>query len=418
MSDIAINVACEHRPKSQAEGKSAKSTEQSAGSLPVSLSSVPLPSLSAQSRFWPGAGASTVFILVLLTFVPVISQDFVRDDLDWLAMVRGPASPRLLGLFYGNAYRPFVIVYFYVLSHLSPSVFWFHLGSIGLHAANALLVYFVALKWRRSVPLAVLGALLFSIRAAPSQAVLWICSVGSLFCLLFGALCVLSFRQFLSRNSNRYFWFALGCYLLALLSREDGLFIPFLLAGCFLIYVSPQDWLMRLYLLLPFFLVDFAFLGHRFLARTGAVAETATTRFPRLLPDTLRSLGNAFLPLDKHTLSSFSTAWMTRLYVPFLLLLVATMLVFSIRRRVWRNVSRNELLLLSSTVILAAGLTLYLGPLEYRYAYPMFLPVSLIFVVVAAKLKGAWKMAWIAGHITVVALNFVVIQSIIAKRLY
>ena len=89
--------------------------------------------------------------------------------------------------------------------------------------------------------------------------------------------------------------------------------------------------------------------------------------------------------------------------MPFLLLMVAAILGFSIRRRVWRYVSRDEVLLLSSTVILAAGLTLYLGPLEYRYAYPMSLPVSLVFVVVAAKLKRAWKMAWIGGHITVVA---------------
>lgn len=113
--------------------------------------------------------------------------------------------------------------------------FPFHLLSLLIHCANALLVYFIVARLAKNRLAALAASSLFIAHYLSSEAVFWIASLNALLVTLFILLAIHSFLDYLATARTAFrtrslLWLALG-----LLSNENAVVLPLLLLilhGC------------------------------------------------------------------------------------------------------------------------------------------------------------------------------------------
>ena len=162
---------------------------------------------------------------------------------------RGLAWPQLRWMFTTNLmghYMPVTWITYgldYVVWGLNP--FGYHLANILVHAANVLLVYFVALRLLRSVWSsaaedsrdslrigAAFAALVFGLHPLRVESVAWITERRDVLCGFFYLLAVLMYLRTgeAERRDRRqwgtFYWAAVGLFVLALLSKSMAVTLP------------------------------------------------------------------------------------------------------------------------------------------------------------------------------------------------
>ncbi len=193
-----------------------------------------------------------VFVLTLFSFLPSLQNGFVnRDDI-----ANFLDNPHYRGLgwnhlrwmfttFYLFNYRPLTWVTFgadYLLWGMDP--FGYHLTSLVLHALNALVFYFIALRLLSlSIPgprspfatilkiAAGFSALLFSVHPMRVQTVAWTSARNHLLSSLFflcAVLCYLRANSDVTSPVKRLRWLAAAwiVYGLSILSQPSGVMLP------------------------------------------------------------------------------------------------------------------------------------------------------------------------------------------------
>ena len=203
----------------------------------------------------PAALALTTFIV----FLPALKAEFVNwdDDINFLnnANYRGLGAAQLQWMFtnvlMGN-YIPFTWTSFgldYVVWGMNPA--GYHLTNILLHAANAVLFYFIALHLLRlSAPASpadrpstpILGSafatLLFAVHPLRAESVAWITERRDVLSGFFFLAAVLTYLQYCrvpdrqtgrTRNAPGWYWASLGFFALALLSKSMAVTLPAIL---------------------------------------------------------------------------------------------------------------------------------------------------------------------------------------------
>jgi len=147
--------------------------------------------------------------------------------------------------------RPVQNVFFTVIYY-----FWgfnphaYYLVHVGLHALNAVLLFYVCSLFI-SISLSLLAGFLFAFYPNVSW-LPWIGTMQNSLSTLFLLVSVLLFYMFLKRVERPKKWSALfflfpagTCYVLSLLSRENGLMIPvWLFLGVYLVYL-PEDYAQK-----------------------------------------------------------------------------------------------------------------------------------------------------------------------------
>jgi hypothetical protein len=206
-----------------------------------------------ESELEPTGGAqgylavAAIVVVVSLAFAPIFRSPFLYDDythitdasrFTWrsVALQFGPVAGR--GLFF----RP-VGFFFYWLNYLwaraDPE--WWHASSIALHACCSCLTYALCREVGVSRPASLGGALLFGLSGVSAEAVAWI---DARFDLMATAL-VLGSLIFVCRYSAtaRTTWLAgaLAAGTCAMLSKESGFCLPFLIASLAL-FRDRKDW--------------------------------------------------------------------------------------------------------------------------------------------------------------------------------
>ncbi len=103
----------------------------------------------------------------------------------------------------------------------------YHLTNLILHCLCVLAAFLLLKRLFNDRGLAFLAALLFALHPANTEAVIGIAHRKEMLCFLFMTLCMLAFFT----PGKRKFWLglSLGFYLLALLSKQVGLTVPFLI---------------------------------------------------------------------------------------------------------------------------------------------------------------------------------------------
>jgi protein O-mannosyl-transferase len=205
-------------------------------------------------KYWVPLHIILIVLMTLIAYFELTRQssletEFVFDDVHFI--VNNPAvkelspsraisfftDPQTVATdtesFAGDIYRP--------LRTLSYAIDWqlysgkpsgFHLTSLLIHILCAVLFYFLLLTWLGRFDLAFLGALLFAVHPAQTEAVSWIASRADLICAFWILGTLLIFTHVLKKNrrwSSPLYYLCWLTFILALLGKELAIVLPALL---------------------------------------------------------------------------------------------------------------------------------------------------------------------------------------------
>jgi tetratricopeptide (TPR) repeat protein len=241
------------RPKRRHAVKPERVGTRAAARAPLSLAARVEALLGvARNRTW--FFALLLVAGTIVVYLPVWHAGLIWDDCT--SVVKNPLIRRADGLYeFWFSTQP--VSYYPVTSSLlwlewrvwGEGPLGYHLVNVLLHSINAVLL-FRALKWL-SVPGAGLAAALFAVHPVNVESVAWISeqknTLAMLFCLL-SVLCYLRFdgvsptapsvpgpvgggQATAAHDRGRWYWLALGAFVLALLSKTSAAPLPFLLFG-------------------------------------------------------------------------------------------------------------------------------------------------------------------------------------------
>ena len=188
-----------------------------------------------------------IAVLTFAAFLPALRAGFVSwdDEKNFLANphYRGLGVAQLSWMwttFRMGHYVPLTWMTLgldYVLWGMSPA--GYHLTSLLLHSANAVLVYFLARRLlalgsagashdRAIVHSAAFAALLFAVHPLRVESVVWVTERRDVVSLLFSLLCVIVYLHSAGagQRHRRWYWASLALFVLALLSKATSMTIP------------------------------------------------------------------------------------------------------------------------------------------------------------------------------------------------
>ena len=181
---------------------------------------------------------AAIIIAVVVVYLPVLRGDFVWDD--FLLITGNPLLQNFSGLLEiwsgGRTadYFPLTNTVFWIEHHLfGANANGYHAVNILLQIANALLVW--RLLKRLNIPGAWLAGLIFGIHPVHVASVAWISELKNLLAMFFALLSVLCFLKLDDkrvRNSTITYAASLVFFGLALLSKTQVVFLPFVLLLC------------------------------------------------------------------------------------------------------------------------------------------------------------------------------------------
>src|SRR6266704_1468671 len=181
---------------------------------------------------------AAIIIAVVLVYLPALRGDFVWDD--FLLITGNPLLQNfsdLVEIWSGGRtadYFPLTNTIFWIEHHLfGANATGYHAVNILLQIANALLVW--RLLKRLNVPGAWLAGLIFGIHPVHVASVAWISELKNLLAMFFALLSVICFLKLDDqrlRNSATAYAASLVFFALALLSKTQVVFLPFVLLLC------------------------------------------------------------------------------------------------------------------------------------------------------------------------------------------
>ncbi len=130
----------------------------------------------------------------------------------------------------GGFYRPLqMLLYFLVYQMAGLSVFAFHLLNIGLHAANACLVYALGRKLKFNWWAVFLAALIWALHPIHTEAVTYMSATAD---TLYSFFCLSGVIILLPDFTPRKFLISIPIFILGLLSKETAVMFPLLVMSC------------------------------------------------------------------------------------------------------------------------------------------------------------------------------------------
>ena len=264
----------------------------------------------------------------------------------------------------------------------SSPVMW-HLWSIAIHTANAVLVLFLARRLGASVFAAAFAGALFAVHGIHPEAAVWIAGRFDLLATLFLLAGLLLFTKVSERNQLVIHVAALVCFAMAALSKEAAFVFPFLVAGYALVKRQP------LKSIVPYFLLAAVLFAYRWslFGGIGGYVDPATGR-----PNAL-SLGVG------STIKAVTIRLWTSLYFPLnwttdVSLLVALLAVAYIAALIWLAMRSqpSKLVFAASAAILVSVipvLSLLAGSPTLAGSRVLYLPSVWFAILLAFAVDGA-----------------------------
>ncbi|MFH0790304.1 MAG: tetratricopeptide repeat protein [Candidatus Omnitrophota bacterium] len=219
-----------------------------------------------------------ILLAVFSVYLNTLPNRFVFDDRHMIVDNNYIKHLRFIPLLFKNKItsssvgqgmcRPVLMLSFafnYLFSNLSPH--GYHLFNILIHFLNAWLLYLFLKLFLKDLGFYLrLGlTLVFCLHPVNTEAVAYISSRSTILSSFFILSSLYTYVQWrLSDRRRRYIYWSLGCYVLALLTKESGLVLPGLILAYEFIYISGRidkkeigKILLRI---LPFIILTFAYL--------------------------------------------------------------------------------------------------------------------------------------------------------------
>jgi len=200
-----------------------------------------------------------IFLVQLLVYRDIFSHFFLSDDFFLLLREPGWFTP-------GHGFfRPVPLLAISSMFNtfgLNPVPF--HLLSFLLHLGNAFLLVQIIRKLAGHNLFALAGGLLLAVNFLNSESVFWISGQTTLFDVFFILLTLCLLLRFIETGTKIFYFFSLASFVLALLSKENGVLLALLLPLITLIWFyqkKEKPGLIKiLELTWPFFLIALAYL--------------------------------------------------------------------------------------------------------------------------------------------------------------
>ncbi len=191
-------------------------------------------------------GILAIVLATFIAYLPAMRGDFIWDDDAYVS--ENPLFQNLSGLgkiwslklitkpdgqrcfnSYTPQYYPLVFSTFWLESSLwdQNNPRGFHIVNVLLHIANALLVWLIC--HRLGFQWAYLAAVIFALHPVEVESVAWITERKNVLSGLFYLLALLSYLRFDESKRKAFYFTALGCFVLALLSKTVTCTLPVIL---------------------------------------------------------------------------------------------------------------------------------------------------------------------------------------------
>lgn len=194
-------------------------------------------------------------ILVLVAYLPALTQPLIEDDYPNIAVAMEMGSPHALGQLFGSVFRLRATTEWllWALHHLfGMHAAGYYAASIALHVLNTWLVYALG-AWRPiGYAVSLWAAGFFAIAEGHQEGMMWISGGTEPLLFLFGVAAFLCWVRFLESGRWSYYLAALPAFAFCLLSKESGVIVGALLI--FPLLLEPHL-RRRAILLAPFLLM-------------------------------------------------------------------------------------------------------------------------------------------------------------------
>lgn len=357
-----------------------------------------------------------ILVMTVVAYWPIFHSALICDDYYVLGLDRmhlfGDANlghiSALKWPFYALSpiyLRPTPMIIWFLLSSLfGLQPLPYHIADIGLHAANAFLLFL--LLSRLSVPrtAAVLAGGLFAITPLAPEAVSWTAGMMDTLSLFFVLLMLTFYVHYLKGKSRFNYYVAVISSALALFSKEASIplmaLIPaadFLFAGN-LGKTEPSScnrtsfWRTRIGRFLPFALVLTGYLISRY-AILGGVVGGGSLVFIKRIASTTRTISILLTPIDRNFASNIFAISFMKYYVALLSIAVIALLVFRLGKipGMAKRVFSFFALMMVLEMIPGAGILLGGIGEDLEYSRLLYIPTSAMLAMIAT---GLFLFGW------------------------
>ncbi|MBK8490695.1 MAG: tetratricopeptide repeat protein [Saprospirales bacterium] len=184
------------------------------------------------------AGLAVIILVTFAIYAPSLQNEFINLD-DPGYVTGNPYIQELTAKNIGKLFTEPLAGYYHPVTMLSlaldyrvsgPEPYTFHLVNLLLHVANTILVFFfIYLLSHRKVVAALFTALFFAIHPMHVESVVWVAQRKDLLYTFFFLPAMISYLYFVRGKSSRYYWIALGLFVLSLASKPAAGILPFIL---------------------------------------------------------------------------------------------------------------------------------------------------------------------------------------------
>ena len=189
---------------------------------------------ASSGRPWPVLATVSLLVLTFVVYLPALQSGFVWDDHTHLlnnVVLQKNGLARVWLTAESANYWPLTWTSYWLehqLWGLHPT--GYHVVNVLIHALSALLIWHILTRLK--VPGAWLAALLFAIHPVNVESVAWISQRKNTLSLLFYVVALSCYLRFDARAGRRWYWFAVGGFLLAMLSKGAVVTLPVVLLLC------------------------------------------------------------------------------------------------------------------------------------------------------------------------------------------
>lgn len=210
-----------------------------------------------------------IVLAIILFYFPIFFYGFSQDDFIHQYSSQAKNFGEVLNFFNPFAhfpdiffYRPLTTQFYFFINNLlfGFNPIPFRTEALAVHLLNSFLVYKLVLKLDNKRPIAILSSLFYGISAIHFLSLFYISSFQQIGRAFFMLSSMILFLKFLEDKKKLFYTGSLLTFVLALLSKETSIVLPFLLAVLIFFKLEKSSYKNALLQTLPFFAVAGIFL--------------------------------------------------------------------------------------------------------------------------------------------------------------